>query len=247
MKKLIIVAILLPFIATSCITIMINKNLVRGEGEAITQLLNYEGDIEGLAISSCVDVVLDDAIEPGTAQVTTSPNIMEYVELKVDNGTLSIGLMSDHSYHVDTLEVRISPCSLSSFAVSGGASLESTELVTLAGDVSLVVSGGADIELCGNFGELNIAASGGADVELCGSCDVLNIVVSGGCDMSLEELVAEVANASASGGADLLLYATKEYHIQASGGADVRYFMSEASVDVSSSGGADISVVKRLW
>ncbi len=246
MKKLIIVSIVVSFIATSCISITINKNLVRGEGEPVTELRSYEGDITGLAISSCVDVVLDNAIEPGTAQVTTSPNIMEYVELKVEGPLLCIGLNRDRSYHVDKLEVRVSPRLLSNFAISGGASLESGELVALDGDVMLAASGGADVDIYGNFEKLNVAASGGADIELCGSCDMLSVAVSGGCDASLDELVAEVAHVTASGGADLSLYATKEYHIQASGGADVRYILSEASVNLSSSGGADITAVKRL-
>lgn len=246
MKKLIIVSIVVSFIATSCISITINKNLVRGEGEPVTELLSYEGDVTGLAISSCVDVVLDSTIEPGTARVTTSPNIMEYVELEVDGDILCIGLNSDNSYHVDTLEVRISPCGLSSFAVSGGASIESDEKVEFSNGASFAVSGGGDVELRGDFTVLSLAVSGGADIKFGGNCDNLNVAISGGADADLEELVAEVAHVTASGGADLSLYATKEYHIQASGGADVNYIMSEALVDISSSGGADVTAVKRL-
>lgn len=246
MKKLIMAVMVISFAATSCISITINKNLIRGEGEPVTELRNYEGCIMGLAISSCADVILDSAIEPGVAQVTTSPNIMEYVEVRVENSILYLGLCKDHSYHVDTLEIRISPDNLSLFTISGGASLESDEIIEIQETTTFAVSGGADVDLCGTFNELSVAASGGADITLKGSCHTLNAAVSGGVDADFFELKSAIATITASGGADVRVNATQEYHIQASGGADIRYALTNATLDLSSSGGADVTAVKRL-
>ena len=246
MKKLIIVVIVISFAATSCISIAINKNLIRGEGEPTTELRNYDGDIMGIAASSCVDVILDSTIEPGVARVTTSPNIMEYVEVRVENSILYLGLCKDHSYHVDTLEIRISPDNLSLFTISGGASLKSDEIVDAEESVMFAISGGADIDVCGKFNELSVVASGGADVTLNGCCHTLNATVSGGADTDFSKLQSVIANVSASGGADVKVSATQEYNIQASGGADVGYELNDAKVNLSSSGGADITAVKRL-
>ncbi|MBO5732438.1 MAG: DUF2807 domain-containing protein [Alistipes sp.] len=246
MKKSLIAAIAISLLATSCISIAINKNLIRGEGDPTTALRTYEGEVSGLGISSCADVILDSSIEPGTAQITTSPNIMEFVEIRVENNILYIGLCDDYSYHVKTLEIRVSPVNLSLFAISGGASLKSSEAITSQDTTTFAVSGGADVNVCGAFNHLSIAASGGADINLSGRCNTLDAALSGGVDADLYELQAVVATVSASGGSDVKVNASQEYHIQASGGADVIYCTTGATLDLSSSGGADITALKRL-
>lgn len=216
MKRLSFVVLSLMLFAVACFPI------VKGQGEIVTERRTYDVHVEGLAVSSGIDVVLDSTLAPGEAMVTTSQNIMEYVEIEVSGDSLNIGMRRGQSYNVDKLEVRLSPEGFTTFAVSGGAELESLEALDIDGDMTIAVSGGADLTLRGRCRNLSVAASGGADVNLADMC-------------------AERVLAAASGGADLEVYATTAYEINASGGADVEYRATSATTTIHSSGGAEIS------
>jgi hypothetical protein len=77
-----------------------------------------------------------------------------------------------------------------------------------------------------------------------GACNALEVEVSGGADVELGGLCAKSVVANASGGADLEVFATDSYKLDASGAADVEYHETGAKVDADSSSAADISVAR---
>ncbi len=219
MKRLSFVALSAMLFAVSCFPV------IKGEGDVITEQRTFDTPIEGLAVSSGIDVILDSSVPVGEARIITSQNIMEYVVIETQNNSLRVEMRRGNGYDVDRLEVRLSPEGLTSFAVSGGAELECLDELVVDGNIA-------------------IAVSGGADVELRGSCRELSVAVSGGADAHLGELCAEKVSAAASGGADLEVYATTSYDINASGGADVEYRLTSATVKTYASGGADIRATR---
>ena len=75
-------------------------------------------------------------------------------------------------------------CNTLTLAVSGGADVEFDEL--LAGDVSVVASGGADVKLHA-VRTISVFASGGADVYIDGTPQISGWNVSGGADVYINK------------------------------------------------------------
>ena len=75
-------------------------------------------------------------------------------------------------------------CNTLTLAVSGGADVEFDEL--LAGDVSVVASGGTDVKLHA-VRTISVFASGGADVYIDGTPQISGWNVSGGADVYINE------------------------------------------------------------
>ena len=240
MKKLLFVIAGAILLATSCIRVAVNT--VKGEGEIVTESRTFDVDsVSALGVSSGFDVVLDSSVEPGVVEITTYQNVLELVEIKVENGSLEIGVRSGTSCSAERLEARLSPVGLNIFAVSGGADLMCAEKMAIDGRLVVAVSGGADLDFADVAAdEAVVAVSGGSDVDINGVCRHLEAAVSGGADADLGDLCAETVKADASGGADLEVYATVSYVIEASGAADVEYRDTGAKLDIDSSGAADV-------
>ena len=263
MRKLLFVALGVVTLFSSCIRIVTRG--VRGEGEVVMECRTFDtSGVNALSVSSGFDVILDSSVEPGVVQVSTYENILEYVKIDVDNGSLNIEMRGGVFCDVDVLEVRLSPAEFNVFVISGGVDMTCVEPLNTSSDVIFAISGGADVELglsCDNLTiaasggadvcfdkldakDIKLAASGGADVEFIGSCTTLNVEVSGGADSNLRDLQAVHVVANASGGADLAIWATGSYEICASGAADVWYRNTGATVVADSSGGADVKRAK---
>ena len=75
-------------------------------------------------------------------------------------------------------------CNTLTLAVSGGADVEFDEL--LAGDVSVVASGGTDVKLHA-VRTISVFASGGADVYIDGTPQISGWNVSGGADVHINK------------------------------------------------------------
>lgn len=216
MRRIFFFLLCLPVLAVSC-----NLNVVIGDDVEVMERRDFDSSATAIAVSMGFDVVLDSSVELGVVEVVTSQNIMEYVEVYVEDGTLHIGLAKDNSYHVDTLEARLSPALFRSFAVSGGSEIESYDLIDTTDDIA-------------------IAASGGSEVTLKGRCNGVAVAVSGGSDVDLEELEAQHVSAAVSGGSDLSVYAVKGLEVSATGGSEVEYKGEPIIKDFKTSGGSSI-------
>lgn len=87
---------------------------------------------------------------------------------------------------------------------------------------------------------VRLDASGGSDITGRGSVGRLAVNASGGADVDLSSVDAEEVEVSASGGADLTVKASISVRGSASGGADVTILGDPSTIDVSTSGGADV-------
>lgn len=230
MKKLALFTLLVLSLS-SCLTTKM------ATGEVLEQTMVIDGDINALSISSGFDVIVDRSIPHGEVHIATHSDMFDKLDIHVEGTTLSISLNS-HELQAKTLEVRIPEYAYNTLAISGGADFYwhgcSVPSFTLA------ASGGADVEMEGGFEELCIAVSGGADVVISGFTTTLRASASGGADLSLDELLAENVELSASGGADVDVCALSSITANASGGADIRYDGDPATRDIECSGGASI-------
>ena len=85
-----------------------------------------------------------------------------------------------------------------------------------------------------------IEAESGADIRGAGETGLIRVVASGGASIDLIDLVARDVVVDVSGGAVLLVAATDSVTGKASGGADVDVYGRPTTVDVDTSGGANV-------
>lgn len=206
-------------------------------GEVIVKTFTISGEVDGIASSDGFDVVVDPTIPRGEVHVMTHTDLMDNVDIEVVGTTLNIDL-NNWTMHAKTLKVKVPAYDFNAIAVSGGVDFEWHSCTVPS--LSVVASGGSDVEITANSQEISIATSGGADVEMDGSCKHLTITASGGSDVDASKLLAEDVEVTTSGGADVDVYATNSLKARASGGSDVRYGGNPKTKDIDSSGGADI-------
>lgn len=191
------------------------------------------------------------------------------VDLRIEQGDFRVAVAAadDEAAEIETavrgrtLEIRYRPqrfLGIFSFSWGGGGEV----LVSLPELVSLSASGGTDVETVGSFSgeslsvstsggsdvELNLAVdvleittSGGSDVELTGRARMLRATTSGGSDLDASGLSADEADIRSSGGSDIEINVTRSLVARASGGSDISYGGEPETVDVDSSGGADVT------
>lgn len=128
---------------------------------------------------------------------------------------------------------------LKSIQAGGGADVFGQGRLSF-NDLSLDVSGGANMKLDFNAHDLSASASGGADALLQGSARMFNASGSGGANLDARKLTVENCNANSSGGSDVYVNARNELKMKASGGSDIYYYGSARVVARSESGGSDI-------
>ena len=86
----------------------------------------------------------------------------------------------------------------------------------------------------------SLTASGGSDVTGSGELTNLELKASGGCDVDLDGLPIESIVIDASGGSDVVVRPLVSVVGKVSGGADVTVRGSPNTIDVETTGGADL-------
>lgn len=140
--------------------------------------------------------------------------------------------------------VNVTAPGITAVDVSGGADLETERLE--GARLSLTASGGGDIEARGlKVTMLAASASGGGDIDAEGTCGTATVDTSGGGDFNGKRLDCATVTASADSGGDIEIGASVSATGKASGGGDVRFIGSPATVNRDESSGGDVSVEAR--
>jgi hypothetical protein len=122
---------------------------------------------------------------------------------------------------------------------SGGSDV-TTQGTFSSDSLQLAASGGSDLTIDVAAGSLEAEASGGSDMRLSGSARSARVQSSGGSDLNASRLTADAADVHSSGGSDLSIAVRDRIVGNASGGSDITYTGNPQTVDVDTSGGADV-------
>ncbi|MFB9294675.1 head GIN domain-containing protein [Persicitalea jodogahamensis] len=165
-------------------------------------------------------------------------NLLKYFVSDVSNGTLTLTI--DKTFvQAKTLKAYLTVRSLERLESSGGSDVYS-EGVLRAEKMICQASGGSDVRLELDVKNMTINTSGGADAYLKGLASQLQVSASGGSDIKARDLRADVVKATASGGADVHVFADLRLTARASGAGSVYYYGDPQEVNQSSSGGGDV-------
>jgi hypothetical protein len=139
----------------------------------------------------------------------------------------------------DNGSVSVTLPTLVSLTASGGSEVETQGTFT-SERLTIVASGGSDVEIDVAAGTLEAETSGGSDLTLSGSARSVSVSSTGGSDLNAGRLTADVADVHSSGGSDLTIAVREKITGDASGGSDVTYTGNPPTVDVDTSGGSDV-------
>jgi Putative auto-transporter adhesin, head GIN domain len=135
--------------------------------------------------------------------------------------------------------VHVTLPALVALTASGGSDV-TTEGTFSSDSVRLTASGGSDLTIDVAAGSLEAEASGGSDMRLSGSARSARVQSSGGSDLNASRLTADSVDVHSSGGSDLSIAVRDKIVGDASGGSDISYTGNPQTVDVDTSGGADV-------
>lgn len=109
-----------------------------------------------------------------------------------------------------------------------------------ADNLSIVVSGGGDIDFMGKVNTLNVIASGGSDLTLVGSATTFTMIASDGSELDGKDFTVNEANFTVSGGSDLTITVHDKLTVNASGGSRLHYDGHPTQTDIHSGSGSDV-------
>ena len=172
-----------------------------GSGNLITEARDVP-PFEAVEVSSGINLVLK--VVPDGVQavsVTYDDNLLDNIETEVRGNTLVVDVDGAFNTFGSGRFVSVTATSLTSVTASGGSDLDGSGN---AGEYSLDVSGGADVDLRElDARTVDVDISGGADVEVAAT----------------ESIVGEI-----SGGSDVTVFGSPaNSRLDVSGGADVDY------------------------
>jgi len=139
----------------------------------------------------------------------------------------------------DAGSVYVTLPALVALDASGGSDVK-TEGTFASDTLRVVASGGSDLTIDVAAGTLHVDASGGSDLRVSGTARSAHVESSGGSDLNASALTADEADVDSSGGSDLAIGVRQKISGEASGGSDVTYTGTPGSVNVDTSGGAEL-------
>ncbi len=239
MKFLMLAAPILLLI-TSC-----NSNgdkRINGNGNKSSEQRSFSG-FTGVKTSGPYDVVLTQG-EEFKVQVTGDKNLLEYVEIEKQNGTLEISVQDGYRLKPRAgLEVHVTAPALENIKVEGSGNVRSATKLKVE-DLRIGISGSGDVELTNvDAPRITSSIAGSGEVILKGTTENFTASISGSGDVHAFELLSEntVVKIAGSGGAEV--FASKQLKVRTVGSGEVEY---KGSPVVSHSNAGSGSVRKSL-
>ena len=217
----------------------IGGTMVTGSGRASTQ----EYDLSGFSkvnVSSAFRAEIRQG-ESYRVSVTIDDNLVEYLDVRVEGGTLHIGMKPRVSigFRNTTQRAEITMPALEGVELSGATQ---GTVSGFASDRPLEVEVSGASRLRGDItaGETRMNVSGASTVEVEGAASGLDIEASGASSVRLDNFATQDARVEVSGASNATVNAKGKITGTASGASTVNYIGEPASVRVDSSGASNV-------
>jgi hypothetical protein len=202
-------------------------------------------DFHAIKISSSFDVYITQSNEESVAVSASEKKYMDEIEIKVDNGTLVIGMkksswMKKWNNKNMKLKAYISFKKIDRFDVSGACDIFFQGLVK-ADELKIVLSGASNIKGEFELQKLDVNLSGASDITAKGSVTNLIIHASGASDFKGYDFIAQYCDVDVNGASGVKITVNKELSAKASGASDVKYRGSGLIRDIKTSGASGVS------
>ena len=212
-----------------------------GDGPLIKQERKITS-FNGIDVAGAFNVYL----RQGDAEALTieaEEKIMQYIRTEVKDGILNID-MKDHVYHnTGKINVYVTIKGLKSLDLSGAVDLQTQNKLSLS-DLSVDISGAADVRLEMSVQKLSIDGSGASKMSFTGSASEVTMDLSGASEIYAFDMPAESYTISMSGAGKAEINVTKKLNAEISGAGSIRYKGSPAEISQDLSGAGSIKKVQ---
>lgn len=228
----------LSFILFICFALSCN-NSKRGSGNIIKEPRTVQ-TFDAINASGAVEV----DVQIGTSAsviVETDDNIMPFVETDVSGGTLTIKLKGLNNLRNSTVYVHIVAPAIRSLKTAASAEIKSKDIIKASEKMVLKASSGSNINIKVDAPSVSGEASSGAEINCEGKTKEVKGNSSSGSTVNFSELKAETANATASSGASISLFASVGIVANASSGGEITYKGGATSIQKNVSSGGSVN------
>jgi hypothetical protein len=178
-----------------------------------------------------------------TASVTIEADekTLKDIEVKVDDGTLKVGMKSGFHFFKHTGKVVVSVVTPNLDAISGSGGSTIKAVFTPAKKCDVSGSGGSTMTISSlACEELVIDLSGGSHLDAVGHAQKIKVEASGGSHAGIRQVPAAEVSVEGSGGSEIRTFASRGLKADLSGGSELYVAGKPAQRSVEASGGAQI-------
>lgn len=213
-----VLLLLFALVLGGCTLMPINR--IAGSGNVTERSYNV-ADFNGLRIASSFNVDVTHGNEFAVT-VSADDNLLDFVEVKVDDGTLAIGLKEGTATSNATLNAAVTMPAIASLDQSGASR------VTLTGfgaqpDFAASLGGASLLHGEVSADAVTLTLSGGSRLTLVGEGGVLAADISGASYIDLNDFAVATATLALTGASDADVTVSGRLDVSASGASEVTY------------------------
>ena len=212
---------------------------VTGSGHVISQTFNFS-DFNKVRISYGFTAEVKKSNTYGI-EVTADDNLFDYISVKKDGDTISIGLKSG-SYGQSHLQATIMMPSLRGIELSDGGRTEINGFSS-SDDLSIKLSDGTKLSGSLTAGNVNITLTDGSRIELEGSAKDIKIISHDGSRAYLENFSVANTDLYIGDGSTLTINVTGTLNADLSAGSHVTYKGNPTLGVIKKSSGATLTKI----
>lgn len=223
-----------------------DQEVIRGSGDMVT-VERVVKNFDRISIMGWGDITLTQG-EKQSLVVTMDDNLIDYLQTKVETGTLVLGFDPDKAKHKDlrpseSIGFEIMVPDLSGIAIYGSADVKSERLdsdrfsidiygsgdvqvdLLLCSRISIRVMGVGDIEIDDLEADyLDVSILGKGTVKLAGEVVKQDVNLPGTGKYLAEKLQSRTADVRMPGMADAKIWVTDELYADITGGGELHYY-----------------------
>lgn len=210
-------------------------------------------DFTGVKVNGPMDVeCVKDAASAGQVVVTAENVKIDFIEVKVADGVLQVGMKKNSDYNGNRMKIRV----LANYGryidqavVNGAGSIKAAAFSNPNGDVDVKVNGSGDVEvnnvLCAKAA---FVVNGSGDIDVTNSVKATTIEArcNGSGDLELESIAAKTVDLSVNGSGDVNVNVCDAPSVSVacngSGDIEVDRIVNATSVNANLNGSGDIEL-----
>lgn len=239
MKSILFGSLIILISATGCREVFGKR--IRGNGHIQTENRSASS-FHSVDVSGAIDVYVR-GDSTNTIKVEADENLLEYVEIHNDNGTLNIHQRSGFRLKPSRgIRVYVSGPDFRRFEASGACDIFSENRVMGSEAINIDLSGASDVKMELKAPKVRAELSGAGTIALKGETRDLTVDGSGSTDIKCFDLMAENVNVEITGAGDAEVFAAVKLDVRVSGAGSVRY-KGNANVSQRVSGAGSVKKV----
>lgn len=216
------------------------RDKIKGNGKEVT-ISKTTADYDEILAGGFFDVALV-AGKEGNITIKGEENLLEYINVEVENGTLKIHVNNDKSIECSsnkTIIITVPVEKIGKIKFAGSGDIYTKDAIN-ATNLELSLTGSGDMKIETNATNLSASLKGSGDVILSGKTTELELNLVGSGDIDSSKLNSDNAKAKVAGSGDIKVKCTKNLNAAVAGSGSIHYKGKPESIDKVVNGSGEI-------